>query len=62
MPKYVDDEQIIEPPPDILAVHMIMDSSAGQPWGDAKRGSKMVFIGRDLDIPALQSGFAACKA
>ncbi len=44
------------------AVHMIMDSSAGQPWGDAKRGSKMVFIGRDLDIPALQSGFAACKA
>jgi G3E family GTPase len=45
------------------AVHMIMDSSWGQPWraGEAKR-SKMVFIGRDLDVEALQRGFTACAA
>jgi G3E family GTPase len=43
------------------AVHMIMDSNWGQDWrpGEA-RGSKMVFIGRDLDVEALQKGFTGC--
>jgi len=45
------------------AVHMIMDSTWGQPWpGTNARQSKMVFIGRKLDQSALQRGFAACAA
>ena len=45
------------------AVHMIMDSTWGQPWrGGAARQSKMVFIGRKLDQAALQKGFASCAA
>ncbi|MCZ8123063.1 MAG: GTP-binding protein [Magnetospirillum sp.] len=45
------------------AVHMIADSTWGQPWrADEKRGSKLVFIGRKLDADALKAGFEACKA
>jgi G3E family GTPase len=45
------------------AVHMIMDSTAGQPWrAGTPRQSKMVFIGRNLDKAALEKGFAACAA
>jgi len=45
------------------AVHMIMDSTWGQEWkaGEPRR-SKMVFIGRDLDMAALERGFRACAA
>jgi G3E family GTPase len=45
------------------SVHMLMDGAAGKPWrrGEA-RGSKLVFIGRNLDEPALRSGFDACVA
>ena len=44
-------------------VHMMMDSSWGQPWKDAeKRNSKFVLIGRELDVEALRRGFAACAA
>lgn len=45
------------------AVHMIADSTWGQPWrAGEKRGSKLVFIGRKLDADALKAGFEACKA
>ena len=44
-------------------VHMMMDSSWGQPWRDGeKQTSKFVVIGRELDADALRSGFAACAA
>jgi G3E family GTPase len=40
---------------------MIMDSNWGQPWRAADaRTSKMVFIGRKLDVDALARGFKAC--
>jgi G3E family GTPase len=44
-------------------VHMMMDSSWGQPWKDEeKRNSKFVLIGRKLDVEELKRGFAACAA
>jgi G3E family GTPase len=44
-------------------VHMMMDSSWGQPWrDDEKRSSKFVLIGRKLDTEALKRGFMACAA
>jgi G3E family GTPase len=44
-------------------VHMLMDGQAGKPWAPGeKRNSQLVFIGRDLDIPALKRGFEACIA
>jgi G3E family GTPase len=44
------------------AVHMIADGDYISPWkeGDARR-SKIVFIGRDLNRPALRRGFEACQ-
>ncbi len=44
------------------AVHMIADGDYIGPWkeGDARR-SKIVFIGRDLNRPALRRGFEACQ-
>ena len=44
-------------------VHMLMDGQAGKPWSPGeKHTSQLVFIGRDLDIPALKRGFEACVA
>jgi hypothetical protein len=43
-------------------VHMLMDGTFGKPWGNDKRRSTLVFIGRDLDRDALERGFAACRA
>jgi G3E family GTPase len=45
------------------AVHMIADGDYIGPWkaGDPRR-SKIVFIGRDLNRPALRRGFEACQA
>ncbi|HZH45507.1 MAG TPA: GTP-binding protein [Roseococcus sp.] len=45
------------------AVHMIADGDYVGPWkaGDPRR-SKIVFIGRDLNRPALRRGFEACQA
>src|SRR5262249_39990493 len=44
-------------------VHMMMDSSWGQPWKDEEKpGSKFVVIGRKLDADELKRGFAACAA
>ena len=45
------------------AVHMILEGDLQRPWReDDDRHSRMVFIGRDLDEAALQSGFEACAA
>ena len=41
-------------------VHMVMDSSWGDPWGDQNRHSRLVFIGRNLDENALRKDFMAC--
>ncbi len=41
-------------------VHMLVDASAGQPWGDAPRMNELVFIGRGLDRAALNAGFRSC--
>ena len=45
------------------AVHMIADGDFIGPWKDGDpRRSKIVFIGRDLNRPALRRGFEACQA
>ncbi|WP_341897645.1 GTP-binding protein [Ferrovibrio terrae] len=45
------------------AVHMIKDGDFQRPWrADEKHVSRLVFIGRDLDRPALQQGFESCRA
>jgi hypothetical protein len=42
---------------------MLTDGAPLGPWPKGKpRGSKLVFIGRDLDGMQLAEGFAACKA
>ena len=44
-------------------VHMLMDGAPMGPWpAGAKRQSRLVFIGRDLETMGLAEGFAACKA
>jgi G3E family GTPase len=45
------------------AVHMIADGDFLAPWeADEKRTSRLVFIGRDLNRPALRRGFESCVA
>jgi len=47
----------------IQGVHMLMDGNFLGPWPAGKpRGSRLVFIGRNLDGMALKEGFEACKA
>jgi len=43
-------------------VHMLFDGTTGPAWGDAPRRNRLVFIGRNLDRDALESGFRACLA
>jgi G3E family GTPase len=43
-------------------VHMQLDSRMDRPWGSEERISKVVFIGRNLDRTALNSGFQKCLA
>lgn len=43
-------------------VHMIFDGRLEQPWGQAARGNKLVFIGRNLDRQELEAGFESCIA
>ncbi len=43
-------------------VHMLVDGTPEQPWGDAPRASSLVFIGRNLDRAALTEGFRKCLA
>jgi G3E family GTPase len=45
------------------AVHMIADGGYVAPWKDGEaRSSRIVFIGRDLNRPALRRGFESCVA
>ena len=45
------------------AVHMILEGDFQRPWSEKDtRESRMVFIGRDLDEPALRAGFEGCQA
>lgn len=41
-------------------VHMLFDGTEGEPWGDAPRTNKLVFIGRNLDRDELAQGLRAC--
>ena len=41
-------------------VHMVMDSTWGEPWGEQPRLSRLVFIGRNLDENDIQKEFLAC--
>jgi G3E family GTPase len=45
------------------AVHMILEGDLQRDWSPTDtRESRMVFIGRNLDEPALRAGFEACAA
>jgi G3E family GTPase len=43
-------------------VHMLFDGREDRPWGDERRASDLVFIGRDLDRAALEAGLRGCVA
>jgi G3E family GTPase len=43
-------------------VHMMFDGRPDLPWGETRRGSQLVFIGRKLDRQELETGFASCLA
>jgi G3E family GTPase len=44
-------------------VHMILDGDHQRPWkADEKRESRMVFIGRNLDLDKIRQGFEGCTA
>jgi G3E family GTPase len=44
-------------------VHMLFDGKQDRPWEDSEeRGSKMIFIGRNLDRAELEDGFRSCLA
>jgi G3E family GTPase len=43
-------------------VHMTLDGRPGRPWKASEpRVNELVFIGRNLDEPALRSGFLECR-
>ncbi len=45
------------------AVHMVKEGGFQRPWKTGEnKNSRLVFIGRDLPVDALQKGFAACAA
>jgi G3E family GTPase len=46
----------------LQAVHRIMDLRAADAWGMAKRESKLVFIGRNLEKDELERGLRSCLA
>lgn len=46
----------------LQAVHRQLDLHAGEPWLDASRDSKLVFIGRNLDRARLQTMLGICLA
>lgn len=43
-------------------VHMLFDGRPDRLWGQEPRRNALVFIGRNLDRPALYEGFRACLA
>jgi G3E family GTPase len=42
-------------------VHMTLDSTVGSPWGTAPRGSKLIFIGKNLNRDELELGVKECS-
>lgn len=46
----------------IQAVNMMLEGDYVGGWGDQKRVSRLVFIGRNLDHEALEAGFQSCRA
>jgi G3E family GTPase len=46
----------------VQAVNMLMEGDFGSHWEDKNRTSKLVFIGRNLEIEALTKGFKLCDA
>jgi G3E family GTPase len=43
-------------------VHMLFDGREDRPWGQERRSSDLVFIGKNLDRGALTRGFEQCRA
>mmetsp|Transcript_23150 Transcript_23150/g.78121 ORF Transcript_23150/g.78121 Transcript_23150/m.78121 type:complete len:271 (+) Transcript_23150:2-814(+) len=41
-------------------VHMLFTGEVLGPWGDAPRVNRLIFIGKNLDKPSLQSSLEAC--
>ena len=41
-------------------VHMLFDGRMDRPWQEGERSNSLIFIGRNLDRQALESGFSAC--
>jgi G3E family GTPase len=47
----------------VQGVHMIVEGDHQRPWKDGeKRESRLVFIGRDLDVQKIEQSFKACQA
>src|SRR5690606_20639448 len=47
----------------VQGVHMIVEGDHQRPWKDGeKRESRLVFIGRDLDVEKIEKSFLACQA
>jgi G3E family GTPase len=47
----------------LQGVHMILEGDHQRPWKDSeKRETRLVFIGRDLDVERLTRTFEACQA
>ncbi|CDZ70321.1 Cobalamin synthesis protein P47K [Neorhizobium galegae bv. orientalis] len=47
----------------VQGVHMIVEGDHQRPWKDGeKRESRLVFIGRDLDVDKIEKSFRACEA
>ncbi len=50
-----DDRQLA-----LQSVHMILEGDFLAPWPAGPRESRLVLIGRNLDVPALERGFHSC--
>ena len=47
----------------VQGVHMIVEGDHQRAWKDGeKRESRLVFIGRDLDVEKIEKSFFACQA
>ncbi len=47
----------------VQGVHMIVEGDHQRPWKEGeKRESRLVFIGRDLDVDKIEKSFLACQA
>jgi G3E family GTPase len=47
----------------VQGVHMVLDGDHQRDWKpDEKRESRLVFIGRELDVASIEQAFLACVA